>query len=123
MAIKINLESTVIPVEIGDLKFEIDVTDEKYERYIQAFNTFLDDVSALDETAAEDLALLKAKQTQVYDVLLGAGAFESVYQLAPSVVITTGILTQVVEQLEKEMMKRLEGKAIKGVPKKKIAKN
>ena len=38
MAIKINLESTVIPVEIGDLKFEIDVTDEKYETFTRGFN-------------------------------------------------------------------------------------
>ena len=122
MAIKINLESTVIPVEIGDLKFQIDVTDETYERYVQAFNSFLDDVSELDETTSEDLTLLKAKQRNVYDVLLGEGAFESIYELAPSVVITTGILTQVVEQLEKEMMKRLDGRSIKAVPKKKITK-
>ena len=112
MAIKVNLETTVIPVEIGDLKFEIDVTDEKYEEYVQSFNAFLDDVSELDETESEDLKLLKEKQKHVYDVLLGEGAFESIYELAPSIMITTGILTQVVEQLEKEVMKRLEGKTV-----------
>lgn len=29
MAIKLELKSTIIPIEIGDLKFEVDMTDEK----------------------------------------------------------------------------------------------
>jgi len=119
MAMKINIQSTVIPVEIGDLKFEIDVTDENYERLTQIFNTFLLEMENLNDAESEDLDLLKEREKVVYDALLGEGAFEKIYSLSPSIAVMTGILTQLVEYLEEEMMKRLDPKTTKKSPSKK----
>ena len=122
MAIKINVESTVIPVEIGDLKFQIDVSDEHYAVFSKAFDVFLEDMSRLSAEEEEDLALLREKQEKIYNTLLGEGAFESIYRLVPSIAHTTGILKQIVDHLEEEITQRLTGQSIKKIAKPKAPK-
>ena len=103
MAIKINLESTVIPVEIGDMKFEIDVTDEKYEAFIKNFNVFLSKMEVLDENKSEDVAQLKVMVKEIYDELLGAEAYEQIYAKMSNIAFVSGVLVSVVKQLMEEM--------------------
>ncbi|MCL1924211.1 MAG: hypothetical protein FWF50_01345 [Defluviitaleaceae bacterium] len=123
MALKINLESTVIPIEIGDLKFEINVTDENYSVFNQVFSKFLEDIESLSEAETEDLELIKEKQKLVYDALLGEGAFEKIYAISPSVIVTTGVLTKVIEHLEAEVSNRLDAKKGKNQVKKSVKSN
>ena len=101
MAIKINLESTKIPVEIGNLKFEIDVEDRKHDTFIRTFNSFLTDINQLDENNVDDSLKLKKMITEVYEELLGIGSFDKVYNKVPNISIVAGILMQVVEELSK----------------------
>ena len=108
MAIKINLESTKIPVEIGDLKFEIDVTDEKYEAFIKNFNAFLTQMESLDEEKSEDIAHLKKLVEKIYDDLLGMGAYEKIYTMMPNISFVASTLVSIVTQLVEEMNKRME---------------
>lgn len=115
MSLKIDVQSTVIPIEIGGLKFNIDIMDDNYSRFSEVFSTFLDDMSKLSETEADDMELIKEKQKKVFDTLLGEGAFKKLYELTPSLVVITGILTQIVEHLEEEISKKL---GIAGVAKK-----
>ena len=103
MAIKINLESTKIPVEIGDLKFEIDVTDEKYESFINNFNIFLEKMESLDEEKSEDLVLIKKMVKEVYDDLLGKDAYEQIYAKMPNTAFVSKVLATIVSQLMIEM--------------------
>ena len=107
MAIKINLESTKIPVEIGDLKFEIDVTDEKYEAFIQNFNAFLSKMESLDEEKSEDIALLKTMVSEVYEELLGTGSYEQIYAKMPNIAFVASVLIKVVTQLMQVMDERI----------------
>ena len=103
MAIKINLESTKIPVEIGDLKFEIDVTDEKYETFIKNFNVFLEKMEALEEENLENLDIVKELLKDVYDELLGENAYEQVYKLMPNTAFVAKVIALVVQRLMTEM--------------------
>jgi len=107
MAIKISLESTVIPVQIGDLKFEIDVSDEKYEEIVSNFNGFLEKISELDEEKAEDVVQLKDIVKEIYDQLLGEGAYEKIYAKMSNVSFVVGVLVNLVTQLTGEMEKRM----------------
>jgi len=103
MAIKINLESVKIPLEIGDLKFEIDVTDEKYEAFIKNFNIFLEKMEVLDEEKTEDLALIKEMVKEVYEDLLGKGAYEQIYEKMPNTAFVSKVLVTIVSQMMIEM--------------------
>jgi len=103
MAIKVNLESIKIPVEIGDLKYEIDVTDDKYEGFIKNFNIFLSKIEKLDENDAENVVLLKTMVKAVYDELLGLSAFDEVYAKMPNIAFVSNVLINVVTQLMEEM--------------------
>jgi len=107
MAIKINLESTKIPVEIGDLKFEIDVTDEKYEAFIQNFNAFLSKMESLDEEKSEDIALLKTMVEEVYEELLGTGSYDQIYTKMPNIAFVASVLVNIVTQLTQVMNERI----------------
>jgi len=107
MAIKISLESTKIPVEIGDLKFEIDVMDEKYEAFIKNFNVFLTKMEALDEEKSEDIVMLKAMVAEVYEELLGVGSYEQIYAKMPNIIFVASALVNIVKQLTEEMDGRI----------------
>jgi len=107
MAIKVNLESTKIPVEIGDLKFEIDVTDDNYEVFIDNFNIFLEKVESLDEGNSEDVVQLKIFVEKIYDDLLGMGAYQQIYAKMPNISFVASTLVKIVMQLVEEMDKRM----------------
>ena len=107
MAIKVSLESTKIPVEIGDLKFEIDVTDEKYEAFIEKFNNFLAKIEFLSEEKVEDMTLLKTMVSEVYEELLGMGSYEKIYSKMPNIGFVSSALVSIVTQLIKEMEQRI----------------
>jgi len=110
MAIKINLESVKIPVEIGDLKFEIDVMDEKYETFISNFNIFLEKIESFDGEKSEDIELLKTMVSEVYDELLGIGSYDQVYAKMPNIAFVTSVLVNIVTQLVEEMDNRIAAK-------------
>jgi len=107
MAIKVNLQSTIIPVEIGHLKFEINITDKKYEDFVKEFNQFLSNLEKLDEQNAEDVDRLRAMIKEIYTKLLGEGSFEVVYQEMPNIALVASTFINVVTQLMQEMDKRM----------------
>ena len=80
MAIKIELQSTIIPIEIGAFKFEVDMTDEKEKAFKGKLDDFLKEAGELDEEKPEDEIKLKEMLTEVYDDLLGEGSFEKLYK-------------------------------------------
>ena len=123
MAIKISLESTVIPVEIGDLKFEIDVSDEKYESIVERFNAFLVKMEALDEDNPEDVGKLKVIVKEMYDELLGEKSYEQIHAKMPNISFVAGLLADLVTQLTEEVNKRtLPTAKVKAVVKKQAKK-
>ena len=109
MAIKIDLESTKIPVEIGDLKFEINVADDKYEAFLQSFEKFISEAKDIDEENIEVNVRLKELLQKTYDELLGKGAFKKVYAKIPNISFVTGVLTNLFEHLVLEIEKRSLG--------------
>jgi len=107
MAIKLNLKTTLIPVEIGEFKFEINMTDEKEKAFQVKLNEFLKQAEQLNETNLEDEEKLHTMITQMYDELLGAGAFDQLYAHTPNVGILLGVFMELVTEFSKEVRSRV----------------
>ena len=107
MAIKIELQSTIIPVEIGAFKFEVNMTDEKEKAFKAQLDDFLKQASELDETKLEDETKLKELLKQMYDDLLGEGSFDKMYNSAPNIGILSGVFIQLVQEFGKVAQSRV----------------
>lgn len=109
MAIKIQTEKPTIPVEIGKLRFEFDVSDESIKNfYEKSFETFKEiETIEVDEDEEEEVIFEKAKDIlkKSFDLMLGEGAFVQIYELSPSIFILTNYYKQLYEGISKELEK------------------
>ncbi len=102
-AIKIQTETSVIPVIIGDLEFGFEVTDEN----IQKLYGLADKVQAeIEEINTDDFEGMKEVLKRSYDFLLGEGTFDKFYKVSPSVIIVTRYLYAIMEQLEDAILEK-----------------
>lgn len=97
--IKINV-NTGIPVEIGTATFTVDTSDANISRIQnEAENIF----TRIAESDAKDIEGVKETLGEAFDFLLGEGAFEQVYEQAPSVLKCAEILQELVVHLTNEI--------------------
>lgn len=108
MAIKIQTEKPEIPIEIGDLEFAFDVTDESVIAFRENGRRIQEELGKLqiDEDDDETLDQVKDILKRGYDLILGDGAFEKVYELSPSVIVCMNYLEQIVIGIEQELNKK-----------------
>lgn len=106
MAIKLNLNTTVIPVEIGGLKFEINMTDEKEKVFQDKINDFLKQAQLMRESDSEDEEALRGMVEAMFDDFLEQGAFEKLYALSPNTGILLGVFMDLVAALGEETRNR-----------------
>lgn len=107
MAIKLNLNTTIIPVEIGEFKFEINMTDEKEKAFQSKLNEFLQKAENLSETNPADEEKLRTMIAQLYDELLEKGAFDKLYAYTANTGILLGVFMQLVAEFTKEARARV----------------
>ena len=107
MAIKIDLQSTVIPIEIGEFKFEVDMTDEKEKAFKAKLDNFLKQAADLDEQKPEDEEKLKELLNEIYDSLLGEGSFDKLYSSASNLGILSGVFVQLVAEFGRVAQSRI----------------
>jgi len=102
LAIKIEKKQTEIPIEIGDLKFAFDVTDESIQRFRENAIKIQQELEAIDDEE-EDFNKAKDILRKGFDVILGDGAFEEVYQMTPSIPYLLNYFVQLVDGLTEEL--------------------
>ena len=102
MAIKIEKKQTEIPIEIGDLKFAFDVTDESIQRFRENAIKIQQELEVIDDEE-EDFNKAKDILKKGFDVILGDGAFERVYQMTPSIPYLLNYFIQLVDGLTEEI--------------------
>ena len=107
MAIKIDLQSTLIPLNIGEFEFEIDLNDKTEKAFKGQLDNFLKTAEKMDEKKPEDEAKLKEMLAEMYDGLLGKDSFKKLYKQAPSIGILTGVFIQMVVELGKVTQSRI----------------
>ena len=117
MAIKIQTEKTEIPVEIGNLKFSFDVSDESIKKFRREALEVQKEFHSISVSKNDDEALEQAKGAlkRGFDFMLGEGAFEKIYDLSPSVIACMNYFVQLQEGIEQELKER-------GYPQNKIEK-
>jgi len=102
LAIKIEKKQTEIPIEIGDLKFAFDVTDESIQRFRENAIKIQQELEVIDDEE-EDFNKAKDILKKGFDVILGDGAFERVYQMTPSIPYLLNYFIQLVDGLTEEI--------------------
>lgn len=103
MAIKIQTKTTQIPIELGDLTLYFDMSDEGIEKLFKAGETFEKEIAKIEK---DDVDSLKEMLKKTYDLFLGEGAFEKVYEIYPSIIVLTNYFWQIYEGLIDEIENR-----------------
>lgn len=105
MAIKIQTKKTEIPIEIGELKFAFDVSDESIQNFREEALRIQKEFHEIGPDVDDEKALEQAKAVlkKGFDMMLGEGAFEKIYKLSPSVVICAQYFSQLVQGIEVEL--------------------
>lgn len=103
MTIKIQTQKPEIPVEIGDLKFAFEITDEAIENYHKNVAKITDSLTKVKD---DDVEGAKDILRKAYELFLGEGSFDAVYEITPSVVICMQYLYQIAEGIDKELKAR-----------------
>lgn len=107
MAIKIEERKPEIPVEIGPLKFSFKVTDESILEFRKNGLQIQKELETLqiDEGNEDDIEVVKDILKRGFDLMLGEGAFEKIYELTPSVVLLMDYFAQLSSGIADELEK------------------
>lgn len=100
MVIKIQTKQTGIPVELGELKFTFDTSDESIETFYDAAQTTLTEMKNFKD---DDMDAAKEILKKGYDLMLGKGAFKQVYEQTPSLIEVTRYFVQLAEGIQEEI--------------------
>lgn len=101
--IKINTKKTGIPVEIGDLKFEFDLSDENIIKFQNADTELRKELDALDEEKEDFVTDGKIVLEKAFDTFLGKGSFAKIYEQTPSILFLINYLSQLTNGLADEI--------------------
>ena len=103
--IKIQLETPAIPVEIGKLKFEFDTSDESIQNFHKTGLSFKEELETVEFTEGNELEKAKDILRRGFDLMLGEGAFEKIYQQTPSVLSVTKYFVQLSGSISEQLNK------------------
>lgn len=108
MAVKIQTQKASIPVEIGDLEFDFSVTDESIDNFRKNAKAVQEELKGIDyESLSDDEAIAQSKEAlkKGFDMFLGEGAFEKIYEQTPSVIMLMDYFVAVSEGIDVELNK------------------
>lgn len=103
MAIRINLESLEIPVQIGDFSFIVKIDDDSYQEMIDSIKDALDTVKD-----SKDLDEIGEALEKAYDSILGDDSFEKLYNEMKSIPILASVLKDLYFGIENEYHRRIQ---------------
>src|SRR5690606_40514996 len=103
MAIKIQTQTPVIPIEIGDLTINFEYTDENIKRLYDHHDKMQKEI---EKIKSDDLESAKEILRKSFDFLLGEGTFEKIYAISQSIIIVRVYYCQIVESLFEEITKK-----------------
>ena len=104
MALKLSLKKSIFPVEIGEFKFEVDLSDDKSKDFEAKMTTFLKEINDLSPENKDKFATLLKN---VFDELLGVDAYEKLYGYTKRV----DILAELLEELILALVSKLPGRS------------
>lgn len=107
MAIVIQTEQPVIPIELGKLSFEFNVSDESVKEFRKNASQIQKELESLKVSNDDDQALEQAKDVlrRGFEVMLGDGSFDAIYKQTPSVILVMKYFSQIGEGIAEELNK------------------
>ena len=96
-------EKAHIPIEIGDLTLKFDMTDENIDRL---YNTYEKMAEKFKDIETNDVESSKKVMKEAFDYILGDGAFDKVYALSGSILVTTEYFEAITNGIRDEVQKR-----------------
>jgi len=108
LAIKIQTQQTHIPIELGDLKLKFDISDDSLidlRKKIEEVQNIAQDIDT-EGSDSEVMDRVKGVMRRAYDDLFGEGTFDKVYEVTPSILVTTQYFLDMAQGLGEEMEKR-----------------
>ena len=108
MAIKIQTEKPEIPVEIGNLRFSFDLSDESIKKFRKEALEVQKEFHSITVSEDDEEALEQAKSVlkRGFELILGEGSFEKIYDMSPSVMTCMNYFVQLEEGIEQELKER-----------------
>lgn len=105
MAIKIQTQKPEIPVEIGDLKFSFDVSDESIKKFRNEAIKVQKELEEIAISDNDDQALEQAKEAlkRGFEIMLGEGSFKKIYDISPSLVLCMQYFVQIAIGIDEEL--------------------
>jgi len=95
MALKLSLKKSVFPVEIGEFKFEVDLADDKVKVLEEKTILFLKEVKEFAKNPEKKEKFEELLQ-DLFDELLGKGAYKKLYNYTKRVDILAELLGELV---------------------------
>lgn len=115
--VNIQVNKNTIPVTIGELEFEYSLTDKNvvsFEKLAasseQALVGVLKDFEDKNIDEAEMVDKANAELTVLFDLFLGEGAYQKIYEQTPSVVTNAEIFMELIVGIREESDKLEEQK-------------
>ncbi|MEN0648917.1 DUF6673 family protein [Caldifermentibacillus hisashii] len=105
MAIKIQTQKPEIPVEIGDLKFSFNVSDESIKKFRNEAIKVQKELEEIAISDNDDQALEQAKEAlkRGFEIMLGEGSFKKIYDISPSLVLCMQYFVQIAIGIDEEL--------------------
>ena len=119
MALKLQLNSTIIPIEIGEFKFEVDMTGDKQKALKKEMEELASTVKQLDVDSDEDQEKLEEMLKEQFDKILGSGAYDKLHGYTPNATILAGVYENMLIGISKEMQKKINSPSASKVMQKK----
>lgn len=102
MGIKIDINSHIVPVQIGEVELEFNASDENIKRFYESYEEIEKEMEAIKGNhTLEGHEEVKAIMRKGYDLILGEGTFDKLYSKYPSLITLVNAFMQVVIELEK----------------------
>jgi len=102
MVIKIQTQKAGIPVQIGDLKFAFDTSDEGIQNLKKSGELLLENADKIND---DDFDAAKDLLKQGYDLILGEGTFDQVYNEVKSLIECMRIFGELSKSINQELSK------------------
>lgn len=105
MAIKIQTQKTEIPIELGDLKFAFDISDESIKRFRDNAVKIQKELESINVSDQDDKAMEQLKEIleRGFTIMLGEGAFKKIYERSPSVMVVMNYFEQIANGIAAEL--------------------
>lgn len=104
MVIQIKTKQVGIPVTIGKLEFLVDTSDDGINNLADKYKEVVDLLEGAEEGDTVEQA--KSILEEGFDLFLGAGAFEKIYEQTPSSLLCAEYLAALMEGVAEEMKKQ-----------------